>query len=138
MPKRSINPDQLFNSRQYGFSQAISTPVGRTIYCSGQVAWDENEQIVGANDLEVQTLQALKNLELLVKAAGGAMADVVSLRIYIRQEVIEQGRYVKEGLLKYFPGESPPAATWIGVGSLADEDFLIEIEAVAVIEYGPE
>ncbi|MFO7622717.1 MAG: RidA family protein [Anaerolineales bacterium] len=138
MPKRSINPDQLFNSRQYGFSQAISTPVGRTIYCSGQVAWDENEQIVGANDLEVQTLQALKNLELLVKAAGGAMADVVSLRIYIRQEVIEQGRYVKEGLLKYFPGESPPAATWIGVGSLADENFLIEIEAVAVIEYGPE
>lgn len=138
MPKRSINPDQLFNSRQYGFSQAISSPFGRTIYCSGQVAWDENEQIVGANDLEVQTLQALKNLELLVKAAGGAMADVVSLRIYIRQEVIEQGRYVKEGLLKYFPGESPPAATWIGVGSLADEDFLIEIEAVAVIKYGPE
>jgi 2-iminobutanoate/2-iminopropanoate deaminase len=134
MPKQSINPDGLFNSRQYGFSQAISAPTGRTVYFSGQVAWDENEQIVGPHDLEVQTLQALKNLELLVKAAGGGMRDVVSLRIYIRQDMIEQGRHVKEGLLKYFPGDSPPAATWIGVGSLADDDFLIEIEAIAVID----
>jgi enamine deaminase RidA (YjgF/YER057c/UK114 family) len=138
MSKQSINPDGLFNSRQYGFSQAISTPVGRTIYCSGQVAWDENEQIVGPNDLQAQTLQSLKNLDLVVHAAGGALTDVVSLRIYIRQDVIEQGRYVKEGLLKYFPGDSPPAATWIGVISLADDDFLIEIEAIAVIEDHPQ
>jgi 2-iminobutanoate/2-iminopropanoate deaminase len=138
MPKQSINPDGLFNSRQYGFSQAISAPAGRTVYFSGQVAWDKNEQIAGPNDLQAQTWQALKNLDLVVNAAGGAMADVVSLRIYIRQDVIEQGRYVKEGLLEYFPGNSPPAATWIGVISLADDDFLIEIEAIAVIEDHPQ
>jgi 2-iminobutanoate/2-iminopropanoate deaminase len=137
MPKISINPPGLFQSRKYGFSQAVSASGARTIYFSGQVAWDEGQNIIGKGDLAAQTVQSLKNLELGVRAAGGQMADVVSLRIYIRQDVIEQGRYVKDGLLEYFPGDSPPAATWIGVHSLADEDFLIEIEAIAVIEGSP-
>ncbi len=134
MAKIAINPPGLFQSRQYGFSQVVSASGARTVYFSGQVAWDENQNIIGPGDLHAQTIQSLKNLELGVRVAGGAMADVVSLRIYIRHDVMEQGRYVKDGLLEFFPGDAPPAATWIGVQSLADQDFLIEIEAIAVIE----
>jgi 2-iminobutanoate/2-iminopropanoate deaminase len=134
MTNVAINPDGLFNSRQYGFSQAISASGARTIYFSGQVAWDENENLIGPGDLQEQTIQALKNLKLGVSAAGGTMSDIVSLRIYIRHDVMDQGRFVRDGLLEYFPGDAPPAATWIGVYSLANENFLIEIEAVAVLQ----
>jgi 2-iminobutanoate/2-iminopropanoate deaminase len=133
MANLAINPKGLFQSRQYGFSQAVSASGSRTIYFSGQVAWDENQNIIGPGDLRAQTIQSLKNLELAVKAAGGSMSDLVSIRIYIRQDVIEQGRFIRDGLLEFFPGDVPPAATWIGVPSLADEDFLIEIEAIASI-----
>lgn len=133
MTKIAINPEGLFQSRQYGFSQAVSTSGGRTVYFSGQVAWDEDQKIIGAGDLHAQTIQSLKNLELGISVSGGSMSDVVSLRIYIRHDVIDMGGFIRDGLLEFFPGDSPPAATWIGVPSLADKDFLIEIEAVAVI-----
>lgn len=133
MPRSAINPQGLFQSRRYGFSQIVSVSGGRTIYISGQVGWDENQNIVHPEDLQAQTTQALRNLQLAVRSAGGAMSDVVSLRIYIRHDVIEQGRYIREGLLEFFPGDDPPAATWIGVPVLADKDFLIEIEAIAVV-----
>jgi 2-iminobutanoate/2-iminopropanoate deaminase len=133
MSKFAINPEGLFQSRQYGFSQAVSASGTRTIYFSGQVAWDENQNIIGAGDLQAQTKQALSNLQLAVRSAGGDMPDIVSLRIYIRHDVMDQGRFVKDGLLEFFPSDDPPAATWIGVQSLADENFLIEIEAIAVL-----
>jgi 2-iminobutanoate/2-iminopropanoate deaminase len=134
MGKIAINPKGLFQSRKYGFSQAVAASGARTVYFSGQVAWDENQNIIGQGDLSAQMLQSLINLKLGVEAAGGALSDVVSLRIYIRHDVIDQGRYIRDGLLEYFPGEAPPASTWIGVQSLAREEFLVEIEAVAVIE----
>lgn len=134
MANTAINPAGLFQSRQYGFSQAVSASGRRTIYFSGQVGWDEHEQVVGQGDLRAQTIQSLKNLQVCLQAAGAALPDVVSLRIYIRQDVIDQGSHIKDALLQFFPGDSPPAATWIGVPSLADPDFLVEIEAVAVID----
>ncbi len=83
MPKQHINPETLFPSLPFGFSQAVVTEGGRTVYLSGQTAWDANKQIVGGNDLGGQTRQALSNVQLAVEAAGGMLADVVSLRLYV-------------------------------------------------------
>ncbi|MBK8429038.1 MAG: hypothetical protein IPL27_25165 [Lewinellaceae bacterium] len=55
MDKQCINPKELFPSVQYGFSQIVVSNPGKMIFISGQVAWDENMHIVGANDLKVQT-----------------------------------------------------------------------------------
>jgi enamine deaminase RidA (YjgF/YER057c/UK114 family) len=55
MPKEYINPPQLFPSLQYGFSQIVSAIGGKTVYISGQVAWDEQQMIVGPGDLRTQT-----------------------------------------------------------------------------------
>ena len=104
------------------------------MFLSGQTAWDANKQIVGGMDLGEQTRQALCNVRSAVEAAGGTMADVVSLRIYIVNYKPENAAAIGAALREFFPEEDAPATTWIGVQSLAVEEFLIEIEAVAVLD----
>ena len=132
MTRLTINPANLFDSRQYGFSQVIIAEGTRTIYCSGQVSWDEDEQI-GSGDLGEQTRSSLRNVERAVSAAGGKLDDVVSLRIYIAGEHIRNTGAIRQALLDTFGSENPPAATWIGVTALANPAFAVEIEAIAVL-----
>lgn len=134
MPKEYLNPKELFPSLQYGFSQIVTSIGGKWVFLSGQVGWDEREQIVGPNDLRAQTWQALQNVETAMKAAGGNLADVVSLRIYIIEQMLSESRHVKDALKAFFPAEGAPATTWIGVQALANRGFLIEIEAIGMIE----
>jgi len=134
MSKTYLNPQALFPSQQYGFSQGVATLGKTTVYVSGQVGWNAVQQITGRADLGVQTRQALENIELAVAAAGGRRTDIVSLRLYIVGDHIHNARAVREALLSFFPAENLPTSTWIGVSALASKDFLIEIEAVAVLE----
>ncbi len=101
---------------------------------SGQVGWNAAQQIIDLAHLGPQTRQALENLEIAVKAAGGTRTDIVSLRLYLVGEHIHNARSVREALLGFFPTENLPSSTWIGVSALASKGFLIEIEAVAVLE----
>lgn len=133
MSKQTINPPELFNSKQFGFSQIVTSRGGTTIYLSGQVAWNEQQEIIGGDDLGEQMRQALRNVETAVRVSGGLLNDVVSLRIYFLAEKHQEASGIREVLLEFFP-EDPPATTWIGVPILADPTFLIEVEAVAVIE----
>ena len=134
MTKTSINPDSLFQSQQYGFSQIVVSQGSRTVRFSGQVAWDENQNIIGENDLKAQVWQSLRNVETAMKAAGGTLEDIVSLRIYIVHDWMEESAAVGAGLREFFTDGHPPTATWIGVPSLARPEFLIEIEGTAVLD----
>lgn len=134
MRKETISPPKLFDSLQYGFSQVVTTSGGRTVYLSGQVAWDAKQQIVGPGDLRLQTLKALENVRTAMQAAGGQLSDVVSLRIYIVEEALDESRHISQALRDTFPADQAPATTWIGVRALANPEFLIEIEAIGVIE----
>ena len=134
MSKRFINPSSLFNSKQYGFSQAIVAPAGgQMVFISGQIAYDENERLVGGSDLKAQTRQVLKNLQIAIRSAGGELSNIVMLRIYIVQPSPDDITTVGEALRECFGVAKPPASTWLGVTSLAREEFAIEIEATAVI-----
>ena len=134
MPKRYLNPPNLFQSQQYGFSQIVKTKGGTTVYFSGQVGWDEQRALIGEGDLAAQTRGAFENLQKAVRAAGGEMHDIVSLRIYIVNYKRELGAPISQCLLEFFPPDALPVTTWIGVQSLARPELLIEIEAVAVLE----
>ena len=134
MPKEYINPPSLFRSRDHGFSQAVAASGTRTLYVSGQTAWDANKQLVGGADLADQARQAFRNVRTVVEASGGTIGDVVSLRIYIVDYRPEKAETVGNALRESFSGSAKPATTWIGVVSLADPGFLIEIEAIAVLE----
>lgn len=133
MAKQALNPKTLFNSLQYGFSQIVVVEGARTVYFSGQVAWDEHENIVGENDLQAQVWQSLRNVETAVTTANATLNDIVTLRIYIVQSWMDKTGPVSEGLKEFFP-ENPPATTWIGVYGLARPEFLIEIEGTAVLD----
>jgi 2-iminobutanoate/2-iminopropanoate deaminase len=68
------------------------------------------------------------------EVSAGTLADVVSLRIYIVDYKPEKAEAVSAALRECFRGSALPAATWIGVVALADPGFLIEVEAIAVID----
>lgn len=134
MSKAYINPEELFPSQQYGFSQVVSAKGLTTVYLSGQVAWNARQEIADALDLGAQTRRALETVEVGVRSAGGIRTDIVSLCLYIVGEHAYNSRPVREALLQFFPPDKLPTSTWIGVSTLANRDFLIEIEAVAVLE----
>src|SRR5438034_1396158 len=73
MPKTPINPESVFRSLEYGFSQAVLASGRQTLYLSGQTAWDAEKQIVGGRDLGAQARQAFMNIRRLVEAAGGTL-----------------------------------------------------------------
>ncbi|MCB0632547.1 MAG: RidA family protein [Saprospiraceae bacterium] len=131
--KKCITPNSLFDSRPYGFSQIVIAEPGKMVLISGQVAWDENLNIVGDGDLAVQTEKSLQNLKTAIEVAGGTLEDIVMLRIYKVNYQREDGPLISRLLKKYFGTENAPASTWISVQGLANEAFMIEIEAQAVI-----
>lgn len=133
MDKQCINPKELFPSVQYGFSQIVVSNPGKMVFISGQVAWDENMNVVGANDLKVQTQKAIDNLKIAIASAGGTLENIVMLRIYKVDYKSGDGTIISEILKKNFGATSPPASTWVSVQGLANEGFMIEIEAQAVL-----
>jgi len=134
MSNEPINPPTVFRSLDHGFSQAVVATGRRTIYLSGQVAWDAERRLVGGASLEAQTRQAFRNLQAVVEAAGGTLADVVAVRIYIVDYRPEKAAAVSDAFRAFFSGVAQPAATWVGVTALAEPGFLVEIEAVAVLD----
>ncbi|MCE9665611.1 RidA family protein [Halomonas sp. M5N1S17] len=126
-----INPRGVPNTLQYGFSQAVMVKGGYRVHLSGQVGVDAHECLVGP-DLEGQAFAALDNVAAILGTLGGDLSDVVMMRIYIA----EPARYDQEGvmraLLARFP-KSPPATSWVIVSGLSEPEWLIEIEAEAVL-----
>jgi enamine deaminase RidA (YjgF/YER057c/UK114 family) len=134
MPKEYINPNNLFPSLPYGFSQIVTATGRKMVFISGQTAWDERKDIVGGDSVLEQARQAFRNLEKAMEAVGGTLKDIVALRIYIVDYQAECGTAVGTVLREVFSSEKRPASTWIGVSALADPEFLIEIEATAVLD----
>src|SRR5215472_14125460 len=134
MPKEYINPNSLFPSLPHGFSQVVTATGRRMVFISGQTAWDERKNIIGRDSVLEQARQAFSNLEKAMESAGGTLKDIVALRIYVVDYQAECGTAVGAVLRETFSLENPPASTWIGVSALADPEFLIEIEATAVLD----
>jgi enamine deaminase RidA (YjgF/YER057c/UK114 family) len=105
MPKEYINPDSLFQSLEYGFSQIVAARGSKTIYISGQTAWDAQRQTIGGTDLAQQTRQALRNVQAAIEAVGGRLADIVALRIYVNYKPEQAGA---ERFESSFPKSSVP------------------------------
>lgn len=122
-------PAGIFDSRPYGFAQVaiVPTPFGNVVHVSGQVAWDAAQGIVGAGDIARQLEKSLENLAVALESVGATLDQVGALRLYIKQGHMHEGEAIG-GALRTMFGDTPPCSTWIGVPSLADEDFLIEVE----------
>lgn len=132
MEKQFINPEGVPKIPFY--SQAVAVTGGKTIYISGQVSVNAKNETVGKGDLHEQVRQAFENLKTVLTASSATFDDVVKVTCFVKDLKSEHLLFIRELLVEYLPKDNPPALTGIGVTSLASEDFLVEIEAVAVIQ----
>ena len=126
MPKQVIYTPKVAKST-LPLSQA--TLAGSLLFIGGAVATNERGEIVGKGDIRTQTRQALENIKALVETAGGTMRDVTRTTVYLTDLANYAG--MNEVYRTYFPIE-PPARATVRV-DLANPDYLIEIEATAVV-----
>jgi len=126
MAKRVISTPKVAQS-SLPLSQA--TLAGNLLFIGGAVATNERGEIVGKGDIRAQARQALENIKAIVEAAGGTLRDVTRTTVYLTDLVNYNG--MNEVYRSYFPVE-PPARATVRV-ALANPDFLIEIEATAVL-----
>jgi enamine deaminase RidA (YjgF/YER057c/UK114 family) len=133
MSRRVHSPTGIFDSQHYGFAQVvvIPTPFGDTVHVSGQVAWDADRKVVGAGDIGRQLRKSLENLAVALASVGAKLDQVGALRLYIKQSHMHEGEAIS-GALRAMFGDDPPCATWIGVPSLANDEFLVEVEPSVV------
>jgi enamine deaminase RidA (YjgF/YER057c/UK114 family) len=130
MEKRALNPGVWQD--ELDFSQAIEVRgAQRTLYCAGQVSVDGDGAPLNQGDMKAQFHQALTNLEAVLGLAGLALADVVRLNYYVTDvpAFLEAVPIVGERLKA---AGCKPASTLLGVASLAQPEYLIEVEATAV------
>ena len=126
---RRTNPPAL--SAPTGYTHIVEvTGAVKTIYISGQIAYDKDGKIVGApGDMKAQAEQVFKNLQTALTAAGATFADVVKMNSYITD--MSKVQAVRDVRAQYFK-DATPASTFVEVKGLVRPELLLEIEVVAV------
>ena len=113
------------------YSQAVKATGAETIlYIAGQVAYADNGSAAHAGDFKAQARATLQAVKAQVEAGGGTMANIVKVNTYLT-EIRYRADYA--AIREEFFGKKMPASTLVAVAALAQPEFLIEIEAIAVI-----
>ena len=115
----------------------VVTSPGKLVFISGQVARDKQGNLVGKGDLRAQTVQVFENLKAALAAAGATFNDVMKINWYVKDYKQENLGILREVRTMYVNKDNPPASTLSGVVALAQDDYLIEVEAVAAIPNKP-
>ena len=123
MAKRVVNGHVLY-------SHVVSVEGRRTIYVSGQLARDKAGNVVGKGDMRAQLRQVGENVKAALDAAGASLGDLVKTTTFVT-DIDEYFKHV-DVRMEYF-GAALPTSTTVEVRRLAHPDFLVEIEAVAVL-----
>jgi enamine deaminase RidA (YjgF/YER057c/UK114 family) len=127
-----INPESLGAAQGYS-NGVLVDPGGKLLFIAGQVAWDEQREIVSSDFVE-QFDRALKNVLSVVNQAGGTNTDICRLVIYVtnkleyRQRTKEVGERYRAHMGKHFP-----AMVLVEVKGLLDDSAKVEIEGIAVV-----
>jgi enamine deaminase RidA (YjgF/YER057c/UK114 family) len=129
---RYLNPSSL--SKPTGYTHVVEVPSGgRTLYLSGQIAFDAQGELVGAGDFARQAEQVFANIDAALKASGASFANVVRLDMYVTD--MSQLAALRAARDKYIDTKHPPASTLVQVSRLARDGLLLEVEATAVVPH---
>lgn len=124
MTRLAINPPELKDARSIGYNHAVID--GGTFYMAGQVAMDEDSEIVG-DDIETQARKAYENVGILLETVGKTYADVAKVTTHI----VDLHEHYYDGYKRVYEEtfEEPyPCHTVLGQSALAHEDYLVEVE----------
>ena len=134
MPKRIVTLETIHQPLG-AYSQAVEAVGSKTIYISGQAPVDPSGKSIGNRDWPAQIDQVLANLKAAVEGSGGTVRDICKITIFLTERVkgLEGALTLMREKLKTFFGPEYPASSLCFVSSLVSPDWLIEVEAVAVV-----
>ena len=114
-----------------GCSHAVSGR-GRLVAIAGQVAMDEHGELVGSGDPVAQTERVLENLRLALAAAGATFVDIVKFGVFVTDmSILPVVREIRD---RHVDRAQPPASTAVQVAALFRPGYLVEIDALAVVQ----
>ena len=122
-----LNPPTL--SVPTGYTHVVQVHRGRTVYIAGQVAMDKSGNVVGKGNFEAQAAQVFENLKLALAAAGATLDNLVKVTTFVTD--MSQLPKLRTIRANYY-GKNAPASTLVQIGKLANDELMIEIEAIAV------
>ena len=126
-----INPEDLPKPRSY-HQVAVATGT-RMVFVAGQVSEDVEGDLVGEGDFALQARTAFANVGRALAAAGAQPGQVARITIYVVAHRPELLPLISDARIAVF-GDHRPADTLLGVATLAEPGYLIEVEAIAVTD----
>ncbi|MDJ0617678.1 MAG: RidA family protein [Calothrix sp. MO_192.B10] len=135
MNKYYLNPTTLPDWSNYFSQVAVVEKNGiKTIYVAGQVGVDRQKNLVGNGELRDQLKQTFSNVQAALESVNATMANIVKMNIYVVNYHAEYAEAIGEVIREYFSMGQIPAMCLIGVQALAEERFLVEVDAEAVVD----
>ena len=127
------NKKQAFHLRELekSFPYAQAVKVGKTLYISGSVSWDQDGQVVAAGDMKAQMRNAYEDIRKTLDAHGATVENIVKETLYAKDidAAVEAAGVRRE----FYGNSTPPAATWVEISRLVHPELLIEVEVVATL-----
>jgi len=130
MPRQHIHKYQTRYHAQATYSKAIRAS-GDFVFMQGQVGVDHDGTLVGPGDPGLQADQACRNIQQFIREAGGQLSDICKLTVYVTD--VEYRPAVYAAINRWFEGVHH-CSTGVVVQGLAHPDFLVEIDAMGVID----
>lgn len=129
--KEFINPPDMYGAT-WQFNQAIRVRGGDLLFVSGIVGLAADGTIA-KGDIAAQSEAAFANLEMVLAEAGGTLADIVKVNVYVGEAYTDKIDELRAIRARFFTGDYP-VSTLVQVAGFANPDYLFEVEAIAVLE----
>ena len=132
MTLKRINPKEIYTPNKNIYTQVIKTTGSTQIFLAGIVPFDQKQNIVGIGNMRLQVKQVLQNIRYALGSADASVSDVVRINVL----TTDVDLYIQEGasqVINLF-GETKPTSTTYQVSRLVHPDWMVEIEATAIIE----
>jgi enamine deaminase RidA (YjgF/YER057c/UK114 family) len=130
MPKKKVVSPKLAEPNGHFSHATITEAKGRLLFISGLTARRADGSIAGIGDVSEQTRQVCENLKAAVEVVGGTLDDICRVDVYVRN--MEHFQAIHKIRREYFKGDAP-ASTMVEVTKMVSPDYLIEINAIAVL-----
>ncbi|WP_051034210.1 RidA family protein [Streptomyces sp. SS] len=131
MPKQALTSSEIAPPNGHFAHATAVRAQGRLVFLSGMTARNKDGGVTGVGDITAQTHQVCQNLRAAVEAGGGTLDDIARVDVYVRN--MEDFDAIHAVRRLYFTGDAP-ASTMVEVSKFVNKDYLIEINAIAVID----
>jgi enamine deaminase RidA (YjgF/YER057c/UK114 family) len=132
MALERINPPEIYKPNKDIYTQVVTATGSTQIFLAGIVPFDQNQNIIGIGNMQVQVIQVLQNIKCALTSASASIADVVRINVL----TTDVDLYIQEGapeVINFFD-KTKPVSTTYQVSRLVHPDWMVEIEATAIID----